>query len=52
MLSERAPTPTRFIGQSTWMSRIGFKPKRSGMRIFTNSKMRCTAVSGSSAGTK
>src|SRR5208337_1352951 len=25
MLSERAPTPPRFIGQSTWMSRIGFK---------------------------
>jgi hypothetical protein len=40
MLSERAPTPPRFIGQSTWMSRIGFKPKRFGMRVFTNSKMR------------
>jgi hypothetical protein len=40
MLSDRAPTPPRFIGQSTWMSRIAFKPKRLGMRVFTNSKMR------------
>jgi hypothetical protein len=40
ILSDRAPTPPRFIGQSTWMSRIGFKPKRLGMRVFTNSKMR------------
>ena len=36
----RAPTPPRFIGQSTWMSRMEFKPKRFGTRIFTNSKMR------------
>src|SRR5271165_3699477 len=28
MLSERAPTPPRFIGQSTWMSWIAFRPKR------------------------
>src|SRR5260370_26212598 len=30
MLSKRAPTPPRFIGQSTWMSRIAIKPKRLG----------------------
>ena len=30
--NERVPAPPRFIGQSTWMSRIGFKPKRLGMR--------------------
>src|SRR5271168_3301190 len=36
MLSERAPTPPRFIGQSTWISPIGFKPKRLRMRVFTN----------------
>jgi len=28
------------------MSRIEFKPKRLGMRVFTNSTMRETAVSG------
>jgi thiamine pyrophosphate-dependent acetolactate synthase large subunit-like protein len=50
-LSERAPTPPRFIGQSTWISRMGFKRKRFGMRVLTNSTMRGTAVSGSSAGT-
>jgi hypothetical protein len=32
MLSERAPTPPRFIGQSTWMSRIGSRPKRLGIK--------------------
>src|SRR5271169_4195634 len=26
MLRERAPTPPRFIGQSTWTSRIGSRP--------------------------
>ena len=35
-----APMPPRFIGQSTWMSRIGFKLKGLGMRVFTNSTMR------------
>src|SRR6266704_225115 len=33
MLRERAPTPPRFIGQSTWTSRIGSRPKRRGMRL-------------------
>src|SRR5215471_3613696 len=28
ILSERAPRPPRFIGQSTWMSRIGSSRKR------------------------
>src|SRR5260370_28564894 len=27
MFKERAPTPPRFIGQRTWMSRIGSRPK-------------------------
>ena len=31
MLRERAPTPPRFIGQSTWTSRIGSRPRRRGM---------------------
>src|SRR6266404_7161930 len=35
MLSERAPRPPRFIGQSTWMSRIGSSPKRFGSRSST-----------------
>ena len=26
--------------KNTWMSRIAFKLKRLGMRVFTNSKMR------------
>src|SRR6516162_5159239 len=30
MFNERAPTPPRFIGHSTWMSRIGSRPKRLG----------------------
>src|SRR6266700_5467239 len=47
MLSERAPTPPRFIGHSTWISRMGSRPKRRGMRVFTNSIMRGTAASGS-----
>ena len=38
MLSDRAPTPPRAIGQSTWMSRIGSSPKRRGMRVFTRSR--------------
>src|SRR5215510_8203932 len=33
MLRERAPTPPRFIGQSTWMSRTGSRPKRLGIRV-------------------
>src|SRR5208337_5532315 len=28
MLSDRAPTPPRFMGHSTWMSRMGSRPKR------------------------
>src|ERR1700758_1119070 len=44
MLSERAPTPPRFIGQSTWMSRMGLRPNRFGMRVFANSMMRLTEV--------
>src|ERR1700720_934853 len=40
MFSERAPTPPRFIGQSTWMSRMGSRPNRLGIRVFTNSIMR------------
>src|SRR3954451_9586639 len=28
----RAPTPPRFIGQRIWMSRMGLRPKRLGMR--------------------
>src|SRR6202043_1907811 len=52
MLSDRAPTPPRFIGHSTWMSRIGSRPNRWGMRVFTSSMIRGTAVSGSSACTK
>src|SRR6266567_784360 len=52
MLSERAPTPPRFIGHSTWISRMGSRPKRRGMRVLTSSTMRGTAASGSSASTK
>src|SRR3954447_12463171 len=48
--SERAPTPPRFIGHSTWMSRIGSRPKQWGMRAPTSSIMLTTAVSGFSAG--
>jgi hypothetical protein len=51
MLSERAPTPPRFIGQSTWMSRIGSKPKRSGCALHQLDDA-ATACSGSAAGTK
>src|SRR6266566_4201907 len=40
MFSERAPTPPRFIGQSTWMSRMGSRPNRLGIRFFTSSMMR------------
>ena len=52
MLSERAPTPPRFIGQSTWTSRMGSSPNRLGMRVLTSSNTRETAVSGSSAAAK
>src|SRR5438309_9559726 len=52
MFSERAPTPPRFIGQSTWMSRMGSRPNRLGIRVFTSSMMRATAASGSSAWTR
>ena len=40
--NDRAPTPPRFIGQSTWMSRIGSRPNRLGIRVFTSSMMRAT----------
>ena len=30
--SDRAPSPPRFIGHSTWTSRIGSSPNRAGMR--------------------
>src|SRR6516165_4419200 len=46
------PTPPRFIGHSTWMSRIGSRPNRLGIRVFTSSMIRPTAVAGSSACTK
>ena len=36
MLSERAPTPPQFIGQRTWTSRIGSRPKRRGLRVLTD----------------
>ena len=53
MLSERAPTPPRFIGQSTWMSRIEFKPKRLGKpegRVRHNKQKRAAdALHGRSA---
>ena len=50
--SSGPPAPPRFIGHSTWMSRTGSRPKRLGMRVFTSSTIRETAVSGSSAATK
>ena len=49
MLSERAPTPPRFIGHRTWTSRIGLRPNRCEIRVFTRSTIRGAAVSGSSA---
>src|SRR6516225_10918925 len=52
MFNDRAPTPPRFIGHSTWMSRIGSRPNRLGIRVFTSSMIRPTAVAGSSACTK
>jgi len=39
MLRERAPDTARFIGHSTWISRMGSSPKRRGMRVFTSSMM-------------
>src|SRR5215472_9735608 len=44
MFNDRAPTPPRFIGHSTWMSRMGSRPNRFGMRVFASSMMRLTAV--------
>ena len=35
MFSERAPSPPRFIGHSTWTSRTGSSPKRAGIRSRT-----------------
>jgi hypothetical protein len=51
-LRERAPRPPRFIGQSTWMSRIGLNPKRFGMRSCTIASSFRTPSSGSAASTK
>jgi exodeoxyribonuclease V alpha subunit len=39
------PGPT--VGHSTWMSRMGLRPNRFGMRVFASSTMRLTAVAGS-----
>lgn len=36
-MSERAPTPPRFMEHSTLMVRMGLKPKRPGMRVGTGS---------------
>src|SRR5437870_9620418 len=47
MLSERAPSPPRFIGQSTWISRTGSSPKRLGMRSCTMVSSFRTPSSGS-----
>src|SRR5215469_8321884 len=52
ILSERAPRPPRFIGHRTWMSRIGSKPKRLGMRSRTTVSTFRTPSSGSAASTK
>ena len=40
MFNDRAPTPPRFIGHNTWMSRMGSRPNRLGIRVFTSSMMR------------
>ena len=40
---------SELIGHSTWMSRMGSKPHRFGIRVVTKSRMRETAVSGSFA---
>src|SRR5947207_10548918 len=37
MFNDRAPTPPRFIGQSTWMSRMGSRPNGLGIRVLTSS---------------
>ena len=42
----------RFIGHSTWMSRMGSRPNRFGILVLTSSMIRATAVSGSSTCTK
>jgi len=51
-LSERAPRPPRFIGDSTWMLRIGSRPKRFGMRSRTFANSFRTPSSASIASTK
>ena len=43
-MDDRAQTPPRFIGDSTWMSRTPL-----GICVFASSMMRPTAASGSSA---
>ena len=45
--SDRAPSPPRFIGHSTWTSRIGSSPNRAGMRRATTSSSLATPSSGS-----
>ena len=52
MLSDRAPTPPRFIGHSTWTSRIGSSPNARGMRSRTTASTLATACSGSAASTR
>src|SRR6516164_1980218 len=52
ILRERAPRPPLFIGQSTWMSRMGSNPKRFGMRSRTIASSFRTPSSGSVASTK
>ena len=46
-LSDRAPSPPRFIGHSTCTSRIGSSPNRAGMRLATISSSLATPSSGS-----
>src|SRR5689334_17885661 len=41
--NERAPSPPRFIGDNTWMSRMGSKPKRFGMRSLTSARIPAAA---------
>src|ERR1019366_7235620 len=46
-LSATAPAGPRFIGVSTWMSRTGSSPNRSGIRDVTSSITVARALSGS-----
>src|ERR1700724_206363 len=49
ILSERAPRPPRFIGQSTWTSCIGSSRKRFGIRSCTIARSLRTPSSASAA---